>query len=196
MDKNWQKAAVSIKNGGVAVIPTDTIYGIVAAACDRKAVAGLYRLRRRNPPKPCIVLCSSMGDLPKLGIKIGGGDKMLLSKIWPNPVSVILPCPALLMKYLHRGTKSLAVRIPRPKKLRDFIRRTGPIIAPSANPEGKPPAKSIGEAKSYFGDKVDAYVKGKVSRKPSTLIKVADGKIEIIRQGTWKVFQKLTGGIQ
>lgn len=183
----WNTAAQAVKNGKLAVIPTDTIYGIVAAAFLPRAVNSLYRIRGRNMKKPCIILCSSKKDLPKLGIKIAAGDKKLLSKIWPNPVSVILPCVSAKMKYLHRGTKTLAVRMPKNKKLRDFIKKTGPILAPSVNPEGRPPAKNIAEAKSYFGGKVSVYVRGRVSEKPSTIISLIDGRIKVIRPGAWKI---------
>ena len=81
----------------------------------------------------------------------------------------------------------MAVRIPKNKKLRDFISKTGPIIAPSANPEGERPAENLREAESYFGNKVSVYIKGKISGKPSTLVKIENGKIKVIRQGIWKV---------
>lgn len=193
----WEKAVKLIKKGEIAFIPTDTIYGIVGSALNKNAVRNIYKIRGRNLKKPCIVLCSSIADLPKLGINIdASADKKLLLKIWPNSVSVILPCTAEQMKYLHRGMKTLAFRIPKNKLLRNFIKKTGPIIAPSANPEGKPPAKNIKEAKGYFGNKVGVYVKGKVGGKPSTIVSLTGGKIKILRKGAWKVPRKLLFGVQ
>jgi len=191
MNKVWQKAVGPIKKGEIAVIPTDTIYGIVASARNRLAVNKFYRVRGRDSKKPCIILCSSVTDLKSLGVKIDFETKKLLSQIWPNPVSVILPCPNKSFSYLHRGTKTLAIRIPKSPKLREFLKKTGPIIAPSANPEGKPPAKNVGEAKSYFGDSAGVYVKGEISGKSSTLVKIEGGKIKVMRKGAWKGLKRL-----
>ncbi len=194
MNNLWEKGAIEVKNGGIVILPTDTIYGIVAKASNPVAVSRLYRIRGRNPKKSCIVLCSSIKELAGLGINADAGTKRILSKIWPNPVSVILPCNQKSFAYLHRGGKTLAVRIPKNPKLIEFIKKTGPIIAPSANPEGKPPAKNIKEAKSYFGKKVGVYISGKVSKKPSTLVKLSGVNVDIIRQGSWQVSKILTMG--
>lgn len=192
----WNKAVSYLKNGELVVMPTDTIFGIVALAENRRAVEKVYKARGRNPKKPCIILCSSVSDLTKLKIKIKKPIRDLLIKIWPNPVSVIFSCPDSSMKYLHRGTKTLAIRIPKNKKLRELIKKTGPLIAPSANPEGDSPAKNIEEAWYYFGDKVDVYIKGKANKKQSTLISLVDGKFKMIREGAWRVPNNLINSVK
>lgn len=187
MNNQWQRVAEGVKNGFLAVIPTDTIYGIVAGAFNQKAVENLYKARGRNEKKPCIVLISSISQLKFLGINLDSQAKFILSKIWPNPVSVIFNCADDRFLYLHRGTKTLAVRLPKQKKLLDFINISGPIIAPSANPEGAKPASGIKEAKNYFGDRVSYYLSGKISKKPSTIVELKNGKLKTIRVGAWKV---------
>ncbi len=170
-----------LKNGGISVIPTDTLYGIVASAFDPKAVEKVYLLRRRNPVKPCIILISDKSQLETLGIKVSALQQKVLTEYWPGPVSIILPT-MLDASYLNRGTQSLAVRLPNNEKLRDIIRQTGPLIAPSANLEGHPPAQTIGEAHAYFGDAVDIYVDGGILQgKPSGLIDITKSDPEIIR---------------
>jgi L-threonylcarbamoyladenylate synthase len=187
MTKNWQGAIDIIKRGGIAVIPTDTIFGVVASALIPKAVIALYKIRSRKDNKPCIVLCSSVSDLPKIGIIISKETEDILKKITPNPVSIILPCPRKKFEYLHRGGKSLAIRIPNKKNLREFLKNVGPVLAPSANLEGQRPARNIKEARNYFGECVPVYVSGKVKEDPSTIIRINSGKIETIRKGSWKV---------
>lgn len=196
MTSNWLKAAETLKNGKLAVIPTDTINGLVSLALDKKAVALLYKVRGRAPRKPCIVLCSSVEDLSIFVPKIDDSTYSFLSKIWPNPVSVILSCPNREFSYLHRGMKTLAIRVPKNQKLLELIRKTGPIIAPSANIEGQPPARNTKEARSYFGDKVSVYVDGKVSDRPSTIISLVDGKIKMIREGAWRVPKDLMDSVK
>ncbi len=182
------KVAVTLKRGGVGVIPTDTIYGIVGSAFSQKAVSRIYRLRRRRPDKPMIVLVSSKKELKHFGISLDRNTNRILAEIWPGKVSVILPISdkrlALRSTHLHRGTKTLAFRLPAQDNLRKLLKKTGPLVAPSANIEGRPPAKTIKEAQKYFGRKVDFYVDaGKVVSRPSALIKLAHGKISVLRKG-------------
>jgi L-threonylcarbamoyladenylate synthase len=85
---------------------------------------------------------------------------------------------------LHRGTKTLAFRLPSSQSLRTLLIETGPLIAPSANPEGQAPAQNITEAKKYFGDLVDFYLDGgEIHGKASKVIKLhKDGSIHILRE--------------
>lgn len=165
-------------------MPTDTIYGLVGQALNKQAVERIYRVRHRRPDKPLIILIGSLVDLKLLGIKLSEQEREILGRVWPGQVSVILPCPSQKLKYLHRGTKTLAVRLPDKKWLRDLIKSTGPLVAPSANPEGETPAADLTAAREYFGDQVDFYFgTGKLLSEPSTLIRIAGGKIEVLRQG-------------
>jgi L-threonylcarbamoyladenylate synthase len=86
---------------------------------------------------------------------------------------VILECSNRKLEYLHRGTKTLAFRLPKDGKIRKFLGKTGPLVAPSANPEGKKPARNVREAQGYFGSAVDFYLDGGlVKAEPSTLIEI------------------------
>ena len=112
-----------------------------------------------------------------------------MSKVWPGKVSAILPCPSREFSYLHRGTKTLAFRLPKKGDLRELLKKTGPLAAPSANPEGLEPAKTVKEAKGYFGDAVDFYIdEGRLASLPSTLIAIENDRVVIKRQGAAKVF--------
>jgi L-threonylcarbamoyladenylate synthase len=173
----------TLKNGGVAVLLTDTLYGLVGQALNKKTVARIYKIKDRNSKKPLIILIYSIKDLKLFGIKVNDGLKKDLKKFWPGPVSIILPCPIKKFEYLHRGTKTLAFRIPRKNSLIKILKKTGPLVAPSANPENLPPAQNITEAKKYFGKNVDFFLNGPKSKnKPSKLIKIHAGNIEFIRK--------------
>jgi L-threonylcarbamoyladenylate synthase len=178
------EAAIILNSGGIGVIPTDTIYGIAGSALNEKTVERIYRLRKRNLKKPMIILIGGLSDLKLFGIKINAKTKNVLAKIWPDKISVILPCEGEKFYYLHRGAKTLAFRLPRNRALVSLIRKTGPLVAPSANWEGFSPAENIKQAKKYFGDKVDFYIDvGAKKSLPSTLIGVDNGKVKIIRGG-------------
>ena len=174
-----------LKNNGVAVIPTDTIYGLVASALKPEAVERVYRLKNRAGDKPCIILINALADLKKFGLAPTKTDLTLINKLWPGPVSIIFPLPkavAQALTYLHRGTETLAFRLPKPLTLRNLLKKTGPLIAPSANPEDARPARTIIMARRYFGDGVDCYIAGgKKLGKPSRLVALHSGKIITIR---------------
>lgn len=186
--KIQKKIIKTIFQGGVGVLPTDTLYGLVGSAFSKKAVARIYRLKKRNSKKPLIVLIESLSDLARFGV---GPDKKMfkiLQSIWPGKISVILPCRNKKFRYLHRGLNTIAFRLPALKNLRALLKKTGSLVAPSANLEGKPPAKTIREAKKYFGDAVDFYIDGGTLRSlPSTLIAIQHGRVVVKRRGITSV---------
>ena len=172
-----------LREGGVAVIPTDTIYGIVGSALKPQTVARIYRLRKRNPKKPMIVLISSIRELAQFGVRIRKPVLRFLRGVWPGRVSVALSITGKKFEYLHRGTGYIAFRVPAKKSLCELLEKTGPLVAPSANVEGKPPSTTIEEAQKYFGARVDYYLDGgKVEKKASTLVKILEGKPVIVRK--------------
>ena len=173
-----------LKNGGVAVMPTDTIYGIVGKAFSEPTVSRIYTIRKRSPEKPCIILIGDEGELKNFSIILSEKQKQVLQNYWPGPVSIILDCVDDSLKYLHRGTSTLAFRLPSSLSLRELLVQVGPLIAPSANPEGILPTQNIDQAKKYFGDSVDFSLDGDtLSGKVSKLIKLhKDGSVVVLRE--------------
>ncbi len=169
--------------GAVGVIPTDTVYGVVARAADQTAVARLYKLKNRES-KPGTIIAASIDQLVELGIK--RRYLTAVEQFWPGAVSVEIPHQ---IEYLHQGTRRQAFRIPDDDTLRVLLTQTGPLLTSSANQPAKPPAVTIKEAQSYFGDKVDFYIDGGdlSNRQPSTIIRVIDDAIEVIRPGAVKI---------
>lgn len=180
--------APDLHSGAVGVLPTDTIYGIVGSALNKRTVERIYRLRKRNPKKPMIILIGSVADLGMFGVRATGKAKKIVNDVWPGKVSVVMSMKTSgsavkKFAYLHRGTKTLAFRLPKPLWLRTLLRKTGPLVAPSANTEGKHPAPTILEAKKYFGDAVDFYIDvGRLVAAPSTLIEIRGGKMILLRK--------------
>lgn len=185
------KAVEILNRGGIGVLPTDTLYGLVGRALDEQVVERIYKLRKRNRKKPVIILTGSFSDLRGFGVRINRATRKILNRVWPGPVTVVLPLGTKAtrkFKYLHRGVKSLAFRLPKPIALRKLLAKTGPLVAPSANIEGAPPARNLRKAREYFGDKVDFYISGGLRKeKPSTLIKITDGEVIVLRRGAGKV---------
>lgn len=179
------KLVNKLKNGEVSVLPTDTIYGIVGSAFNENTVNKIYAIRKRAPEKPCIVLIGSIAELNKFDIHLSDLAHSRLEALWDKreATSVIIDCKEEKFKYLHRGTQTLAFRLPYQKVLREFLQKTGPIIAPSANTEGSAPAETIKRARRYFENQVNFYVDGgRVIGKPSQVIRLfSNGETTIIR---------------
>jgi L-threonylcarbamoyladenylate synthase len=178
----------SINSGGIGVLATDTIYGLVASALQKESVERIYEVRQRDSGKPMIILISSLEDLEIFNVEISDQEKKKISSFWPGKVSVMFSCFDDGMAYLHRGKNSLAFRWPDKGDLEELIRKTGPLVAPSANISGYIPARNIREAQKYFGEKIDFYVDGgEIVSEASTLVRVIEEKIIIERQGAYKM---------
>lgn len=174
----------SLEEGGVGIIPTDTLYGVVASVWSASAIERVYAVRKRDSDKPCIILIADISDLETFSISLPMKERVWLEQVWPGKVSVLLPCSDTALQYFTRGTGYLAFCIPDDDALRALLRETGPLIAPSANPQGERPAETIAEAKKYFGDSVDFYIDGGTLRsRPSTIVKLEDGRVTVIRPG-------------
>jgi L-threonylcarbamoyladenylate synthase len=172
----------SINEGGVGIIPTDTIYGLVGSALLPDTIDRIYQLKRRDKNKPLIVLISDIEQCEQFGIELSERLIEQLKSYWPGAYSIILPTIDDQFEYLSRNTDAIAFRLPDNEELRDLIRETGPIVAPSANVEGMAPATTIEEARKHFGTDVDFYVDGgELTGKPSTLLEFDGEEVNILR---------------
>ncbi len=182
-DKNFEKAVDILRKGGIAVVPTDTIYGIVGDATNVKAVARIYKLRRPSG-RPFILLLPDPIWLVKLGLVFDRKVVELLMRV--KGLTVVLKRKSKIPLYLTRGYDSLAVRIPHSSLLKSMLLKLNkPVVAPSVNPEGKKPAFTVDEAYRYFGEKIDVYIdRGKLRGSPSTIIRVEGNKVKFLREGT------------
>lgn len=167
---DWSEAARRLSLGEVGVLPTDTLYGIVGSALKPATVERVYELRRRELGKPMIVLISGWSDIERLRVSLRPETRAWLEKVWPGPVSVVLAAAGSELAYLHRGTGGIAFRMPRRSELRELLQAAGPIVAPSANLAGEPPATTIAEAKAYFGDEPFYLDEGELHNPASALV--------------------------
>jgi L-threonylcarbamoyladenylate synthase len=171
-----------LRRGAVGVLPTDTLYGIVASTAFPDAIDRLYEVRHRSSLKGCITLIADKDQASNL-VEWSSFDRKLASKYWPGPVSIVLPVVEYTPEYLHPVHNTLAFRVPDNEGLRALLWHTGPLFAPSANPAGMKPAATIEKAREYFGNDVDFYVDaGDLSgNQPSTLIRQKNGDVEVLR---------------
>ncbi|OMH41275.1 L-threonylcarbamoyladenylate synthase [Desulfurobacterium indicum] len=184
-----------ILSGELLCSPTDTQYGLIGNALNRKSIETVYKIKKRDRTKPLIVLFDCIETLKKYGIYIPSRYKSFLEKIWPGRVTVILP---LKMESPFKNLferNDLAVRIPAFKPLRDLITATTPLFAPSANIQGEKPASGCSECERYFEGNIKYCIKGKTIPLPSTLISLTGKSPKIIREGVIPIgtIEKLLG---
>lgn len=169
-----------LADGGIAVVRTDTIYGLIARASKKRAVEKVYAVKHRDPTKQCIILIPGSGAVRE-------HSSVIAQYSTPDqpPTSIVVPAKADEHDWLLRGGDTLAYRVVRDDFLKKVVQMVGPVIAPSANPEGMPPARTIEEAKAYFGDDVDLYVDGGEVPEDATASRIIevkpDGTVETIR---------------
>lgn len=187
LNLKYKKIIKILKSGGVGIMPTDTLYGLVGSAFSKKAINRIYKIKKRNKKKKLIVLISSLKDLKKFGINLplrrgsaqGARGSDTLHKLWPHATQSWRGKPEAVSVILN----NIAFRLPAKKSLIEILKKTGPLVAPSANPEGLKPAENIAQAKKYFGDKVDFYLAGgRLKNKPSKLVKIKGDKIVVLRK--------------
>jgi L-threonylcarbamoyladenylate synthase len=173
----------ALQAGAVGVLPTDTLYGLVCRAADQAAVMRLYALKARDH-KPGTLIAANIDQLVELGIP--RRYLVPVQQFWPGAVSVETPHH---IDYLTQSTGRQGIRIPDHPDLLALLTKTGPLQTTSANQPGEPPSTTIAEAQHYFGDSVDFYVDGGdlSNRLPSTIIRIVDDAIEVIREGAVKV---------
>lgn len=169
-DAVLEELAAVLKAGGVALIPTDTIYGLHAVATDAQALARIAATKNRPSDKPFVIIAASIDQLRALGAAV----PQLLETIWPAPLTAILT---------SRET-TVAARIPDLPWLRSLLTRTGPLISTSANRSGEPPITSTEMLDSDILNALDALLdQGPREGKPSTIVDFTGSEPRLIRAG-------------
>jgi L-threonylcarbamoyladenylate synthase len=159
-----------LRAGGVALLPTDTIYGLHALAADPLAIARIRAMKGRDDGKPFVVIASSIEQLRALGAVV----PEQLSGLWPAPLTAILVA----------GETTIAARIPDLAWLRALLDRTGPLVSTSANRSGEPPVTGPESLADDLRNALDALLdQGAREGKPSTIVDFTGAEPKLIREG-------------
>lgn len=160
-DKNGiQAAAIALRAGKLAAIPTETVYGLAANALDEHAVVHIFEAKGRPADNPLIVHIADIDDMQKYA-KINDAALRCAQTFWPGPFTMILPKRDCIPDIVSAGLDTVALRCPASKTARDIIRLSGcPLAAPSANISGKPSPTTAQHVYDDFADKIEVIVNG------------------------------------
>lgn len=171
-----EAAAAVLAAGGVAVFPTETVYGVGAAAGHAGGMARLRTLKGREGGKPFQLLAADIGMAAEAGAVFRGGALALARRFWPGPLTLVVPA---------RDGTALGIRIPDFPFVRDLCLRLGGMVAASSANRAGEPAPADAEAADAFGDAVDLLVdagpaSGGVA---STVVECLRDDYRILREG-------------
>lgn len=182
----WNRLVGALRGGGVALLPTDTIYGLHARWDDPGARARIRKLKGRDEASPLLCIIGSAEMLDRAAPEIPAAARRLIERYWPGTLTMVLPAgPRAPADLVLAG--SIALRWPGERFLIDLVREVGvPLVSTSANPSGEPALSRTEEIPEGWRGSLDAVVDGGPRSGPaSTLVRISsEGLITVLREGS------------
>jgi L-threonylcarbamoyladenylate synthase len=176
-----------VKNGGIAIVPTDTVYGFIVDIFNIDAQKMLYKIKKRNQKKPLILMSCSIKSIRSF-VKISNDVLKFVKNFWPGQVTLILETTEI-GKIISSGRNDLGVRIPNNKFMLDLLNEIGnPVFSTSANFSSEKSAKDVCDV-FCFNDIVDVIVDGGkcTFSHESTILDMIQFPYIIVRNGSFDV---------
>ena len=183
------EAAASLRKGDLAVIPTDTVYGLAADAFSPPAVVGLLAAKGRDRQMPPPVLVGTVRAAIALVEGLDESGKDLIDEFWPGALTLVLRANRSLIWDLGDTKGTVAVRMPLHELALELLKETGPLAVSSANRSGSPPATTAAAAEAQLGDAVAVYLDGGpcAGDVPSTIVDLTGPVPKLLRAGAISV---------
>ncbi|MGQ0644789.1 MAG: L-threonylcarbamoyladenylate synthase, partial [Elusimicrobiota bacterium] len=178
----------ALHEGGLAIFPTDTVYGLAAGVFRPEAIRRIYRLKGRSYKKPLPLLVAHPDQARALVEPLSKKLEALLEEYWPGPLTVVFKTSSL-GRWVTGGKDTVAVRIPRHPAALAVLRRMGqPLAVTSANPSGEEPAVTGAAALKIFKGRVDVLLDGGPcpGGEASTVLDASSFHWTLVREGAVK----------
>ena len=178
------RALEILRAGGLVALPTDTVYGVGALAFDGAAVESIYAAKNRPVEKAIPILIADAEDLDKVAVNVPDMARILASRFWPGPVTLVVPKLPTLPEAVS-ATNTVAVRIPDHEVARALLRATGPMAVTSANISGQVSPVRAEEVMSQLNGRIPLVINGGETPGgvPSTLVDCLGDEPIILREG-------------
>jgi L-threonylcarbamoyladenylate synthase len=179
------EAAASLRKGDLAVIPTDTVYGLAADAFSPPAVTGLLAAKGRDRQMPPPVLVGTVRAATALVEDLNAFGKDLIDEFWPGGLTLVMRANRSLIWDLGDTKGTVAVRMPLHELALELLKQTGPLAVSSANRSGAPPATTAADAEAQLGEAVAVYLDGGPCSGdvPSTIVDLTGAVPKLLRRG-------------
>lgn len=151
-------AVAALRRGDLAVLPTDTVYGVAADAFSPPAVERLLQAKGRGRDLPVPVLVGAWRSIDGLAEHVDERLRRLVETYWPGPLTLIVRAAPTLAWDLGQTRGTVAVRMPLHPVALAVLEQTGPLAVSSANRTGQPPATTAAEALDQLGTSVAVYL--------------------------------------
>ncbi len=186
-----EAAVAALRRGVLAVLPTDTVYGVAADAFSPDAVGRLLEAKGRGRDMPTPVLVGSSRTLDGLADVVPQLARDLVDAHWPGPLTLVLRHAATLSWDLGETRGTVALRMPLDPVALAVLAETGPLAVSSANRTGLPPARDAAEAARQLGLAVEVYLDaGEVTDPvPSTILDLTADRPRLLRTGALSLEQ-------
>ena len=174
-----------LRDGGLVCYPTDTVYGIGAAAGDDAAVRRLFAVKGRSPDKPLPLLLADVSDAARVA-EVTPLAKALATRFWPGALTIVMRKADSYRSLALAGGETVALRVPDHEFVRRIVRALGePVTGTSANRSGTRAPMSAAEVAFQMGEMVELIIDGGQSRMKleSTVVDITRDTPEIVREG-------------
>lgn len=182
---NIDKLVEVINNGGLAIVPTDTVYGIIADATNESAINKVYEAKRRIYNKPLIIMISSIEMLFRYVDNVGETERKLIDKYWPGKLTILFKKSSKLPGLINNNGELIGIRYPDDEELIRLMNKLDrPLVSTSANLADEGTITSVDKISEDLLKYIDYVYDGGFKKDvPSTIVKIVDNKIEFLRKG-------------
>jgi tRNA threonylcarbamoyl adenosine modification protein (Sua5/YciO/YrdC/YwlC family) len=179
-----RKAVDILRQGGIIIYPTDTVYGLGCDLSNKKGIERIYDLKRRNRKQPLSFICSDLKHISQYA-KVTDYAYKTMKRLLPGPYTFILEASRLVPKIILPKRSTTGIRVPDNQICLDLIKELGqPIISTSVKTADGEDLGTPYEIEERFGRMVDLIIDGGIIiPEPSSVISLVDDNIEIIRNG-------------
>jgi len=184
---NFSEALEVLRRGQILVYPTETLYGLGVDSSQEDAIQKVYRLKGRDPSKPISLLVSGLDQIKPLVSELNPKVLKLIEKYFPGPLTLVLPASPQVSPVLLGGSDWIGIRQSSHPLAQGLVQNLGrPITTTSANLSGQGGGESFKKIEEDLGQtqEVFALTAGELVPSPgSTVIRMRDGKAELLREG-------------
>jgi L-threonylcarbamoyladenylate synthase len=183
-------AAAVLRRGGLVAFPTETFYGLGAAALQPAAARRIVEVKGRPDGKPLLVLVDSLTMVDTVALEVPARARALMARHWPGALTLVLRARPEVPDEVTAGSGTVGVRLSPHPIARALVTALGaPITAPSANPSGRPAPTTAAQVRAYFGDRLELVLDGGATAggEPSTVVDVTVDPPRVLRAGAVRV---------